>query len=235
MEGVFIAIIASMTQTQKSWQDTLAPYKANPSFKEVVSFTLKERQTKNIFPPKELLFNAFKLTPLEKVKVVILGQDPYHGKGQAMGLSFSVPEGMRQPPSLKNIFKEIEADTGKKAPKSGDLTYLATQGVLLLNAVLTVEEGMAASHQNKGWEDFTDFVIKQVSEHTEHTVFLLWGSFAQKKESLIDRNKHTILKSVHPSPLSAHRGFLGCKHFTKANEALKAHGQEGIYWTGTSK
>ncbi len=185
---------------------------------------------KVIYPAGAQIFNALNTTPFSKVKVVILGQDPYHGPGQAHGLSFSVPKGVPKPPSLMNISKEIEADLGVKMPASGDLTGWAKQGVLLLNATLTVQQANAGSHQNKGWEDFTDSVIRALSDQREHLVFMLWGSYAQKKGAFIDRKKHFVLEAPHPSPLSAHRGFMGCKHFSKANEYLTTNGQAPIAW-----
>lgn len=184
-----------------------------------------------VFPPANLMFNAFNLTPLSKVKVVILGQDPYHGAGQAMGLSFSVPKAIPKPPSLNNILKEMADDIGTQYPKHGDLTHWAEQGVLLLNSSLTVQEGMPNSHQNKGWEVFTDAVIDVVNEQTEHTVFILWGSKAQKKGKYIDTDKHLILTAVHPSPLAANRGgFFGTKPFSKTNDYLQQHDKAPIDW-----
>ena len=183
-----------------------------------------------IYPPIDLLFNAFKLTPLEKVTVVILGQDPYHGKGQAIGLSFSVPDGEKIPPSLKNIYKELQADLGTETSTSGDLTRWAAQGVLLLNSTLTVAHKQAGSHQGRGWESFTDAVIKKISSERQQVVFFLWGAYAGAKSSLIDDKKHLILKAPHPSPLSAHRGFLGCKHFSKCNEYLQENQGTKIEW-----
>lgn len=183
-----------------------------------------------IYPPAPLVFNALKLCPPEKVRVVILGQDPYHGPGQAVGLSFSVPAGTKVPPSLQNIYKEIESDLGQSIPDSGDLTHWAKQGVLLPNATLTVEAANAGSHQEKGWEQFTDQIIRTVSDEQSHVVFMLWGKYAQTKSHLIDESKHLILAAPHPSPLSAHRGFLGCKHFSKANQYLKHHAIEPIAW-----
>lgn len=183
-----------------------------------------------IYPPAPLVFNAFALCPLAQVKVVILGQDPYHGPGQAMGLSFSVPDGIRVPPSLRNIYKEIRDDVGGDVPESGNLERWATQGVLLLNATLTVEHGNAGSHQGRGWETFTDAVIRTVSQEREHVVFMLWGAYAGRKAELIDGTKHLILQAPHPSPLSAHRGFFGSRQFSQANEYLTTHGQTPIDW-----
>ncbi|MBX2823612.1 MAG: uracil-DNA glycosylase [Gammaproteobacteria bacterium] len=194
---------------------------------------LRTRKTKKvvIYPHSANWFHAFSLTPFEAVKVVVLGQDPYHGPGQAHGLSFSVPEGVRPPPSLVNIYKEINSDLGLEIPASGCLESWARQGVFLLNSVLTVEQGQAAAHQGRGWEDFTDRAIQVLNDEREHLVFLLWGSYAQKKGAIIDSSRHLVLRSPHPSPLSAHRGFLGCGHFSKANEYLASHGQEVIDWS----
>jgi uracil-DNA glycosylase len=183
-----------------------------------------------VYPPAPLVFNALELCPLDKVKVVILGQDPYHGEGQAMGLSFSVPDGVKIPPSLQNIYKEIASDLDQPIPDSGNLEHWAKQGVLLLNATLTVEASSAGSHQGKGWEQFTDQIIKTVSNEREHVIFLLWGKYAQAKQSLVDESKHLILTASHPSPLSAHRGFLGCKHFSQTNEYLKQNNHSEIKW-----
>lgn len=186
--------------------------------------------SQQVFPPSNQRFRALELTPLNAVKVVVLGQDPYHGKGQAHGLSFSVEKGVKLPPSLRNIYKEMVAELGGQMPTSGDLTYLAKQGVLLLNAVLSVEEGKPNSHAGFGWEEVTDAIIQQVSEHCDHVVFMLWGAYAQKKENLINGTKHLILKSSHPSPFSAHKGFLGNGHFLKANQYLVQNGQTPISW-----
>jgi uracil-DNA glycosylase len=186
---------------------------------------------KQIFPPGEQIFNALNTTPLDSVKVVILGQDPYHGPGQAHGLCFSVLPGVAVPPSLKNIFKELKDDLGVPIPSHGNLQSWAEQGVLLLNAVLTVEKAMAASHQGKGWEQFTDRVVEVVNQSKEQVVFLLWGSYAQKKGLIIDRKRHNVLQSTHPSPLSAYRGFLGCQHFSQVNQYLEKTGQQPIDWT----
>ena len=190
----------------------------------------EKSQGKQIFPPGEQIFNALNTTPLGRVKVVILGQDPYHGPGQAHGLCFSVLPGVAVPPSLKNIFKELKADLGVPTPSHGYLQSWAEQGVLLLNAVLTVEKAMAASHQGKGWEQFTDKVVEVVNQNKEQVVFLLWGSYAQKKGLIIDRKRHNVLQSTHPSPLSAYRGFLGCQHFSQVNQYLEKTGQKPINW-----
>lgn len=214
-----------------SWAPVLKPLFSQPYMKQLSAFVQEERRRTKVFPPAGLVMNAFKLTPLPDVKVVILGQDPYHNDGQAHGLSFSVPGGIALPPSLKNIFKELQDDiAGFTVPRSGDLSSWAKQGVLLLNATLTVQAHLAGSHQKKGWEIFTDSIIHAISERCEHVVFLLWGSYAQQKSALIDTRKHLVLKSVHPSPLSAHRGFFGSKHFSKANQYLKEHGKTPIDW-----
>ena len=193
-------------------------------------FVKSEYSQYQIFPPGRLIFNAFNLCPFDKVKVVIIGQDPYHGPGQAHGLCFSVNDGVQFPPSLVNIFKEIKADIGTDAPTTGNLTRWAEQGVLLLNATLTVRAHQAGSHQNRGWETFTDAAIRALAESKEHLVFILWGSYAQKKGAFIDRNKHLVLTSAHPSPLSAYNGFFGNKHFSRTNDYLKAHGETEINW-----
>jgi uracil-DNA glycosylase len=201
-----------------------------PYFADLVNFIKKETmEGKRIYPPGKLIFNAFDKTPFDKVKVVILGQDPYHGEGQAHGLSFSVPKGIRQPPSLVNIFKEIKDDLGINPPQHGNLEQWAEQGVFLLNAILTVRNGEAASHSKAGWAYFTDTVIRQISDHKSGVVFLLWGNFARQKKALIDTTKHFVLESAHPSPLSV-TGFLGCKHFSEANKILKRQGLQEINW-----
>lgn len=215
---------------ENSWKESLKDEFDKEYFVNLTNFVRLEYQTKLIFPPAKLIFNAFEHTPFNKVKVVILGQDPYHNIGQAHGLAFSVNEGIQQPPSLVNIFKEIETDLNIPRPISGNLIRWADQGVLLLNATLTVEAHKAGSHQKKGWEIFTDATIRKLSEERTDLVFLLWGAYAQKKEELIDNNKHLILKTVHPSPLSAHRGFFGCKHFSKTNEFLKSKNIDPILW-----
>ena len=214
-----------------SWLAVIGTEFDKPYMHELRSFLQKEKERgKIIYPPGSLWFNALNSTPFEKVKVVILGQDPYHGPNQAHGLCFSVQKGVPFPPSLQNIFKEIRIDLGLPIPTHGCLQYWADQGVLLLNAVLTVEQGNAASHQGKGWEQFTDAIVNALNARREHLVFLLWGSYAQKKGAIIDAHKHHILQSAHPSPLSAHRGFLGNKHFSKANAYLKSTGQTEIDW-----
>lgn len=202
-----------------------------PYMQALRTFLLAEKAAGQVVYPKgEEIFNALNTTAFDDVKVVIIGQDPYHGAGQAHGLSFSVRDGVRLPPSLQNIYKEIIAEYGGAMPRSGDLTGWARQGVLLLNATLTVRDSAAGSHQNKGWEEFTDAVIRAVNDAHKHVVFLLWGSYAQKKGAFIDRKKHCVLDAPHPSPLSAHRGFLGCGHFKKANDYLTAHGRTPIDW-----
>ena len=207
-------------------QDELESY----SFKLILKKVDLERKRFVIFPKNELVFYAFNKTPLSKVKVVILGQDPYHGKNQAHGLSFSVPNRIKNPPSLRNIFKEIKSDLEIPISENGDLTSWAKQGVLLLNAILTVREKEAGSHQKMGWENFTNAVISKLSTDKEGVVFLLWGAFAQKKADLIDSKRHYILQTSHPSPFSAYRGFLGCKHFSKTNEILTINNQKPIDW-----
>ncbi|MCW8879054.1 MAG: uracil-DNA glycosylase [Kangiellaceae bacterium] len=215
-----------------SWTDILAEEKQQDYFKQTMQYVASRReQGVTVFPPKEDVFNAFKVTPFEQVKVVILGQDPYHGPNQAHGLCFSVKHGIKPPPSLVNMYKELQTDiSGFQIPSHGYLQKWAEQGVLLLNTVLTVEQGQAHSHKHLGWEQFTDKVIQGISDYGQGVVFLLWGSHAQKKGNCIDTQKHHVLKAPHPSPLSAHRGFFGCKHFSKANELLVAQGKEQIDW-----
>jgi uracil-DNA glycosylase len=200
-------------------------------FIELKEFLISEKQKYNVFPKGSKIFSAFDLTPFSQVKVVIIGQDPYHGMGQAHGLCFSVPDGVTIPPSLRNIYKELNDDLNIPISNSGNLTRWARQGVLLLNAILTVRENCAGSHQGKGWENFTNAAIKAISEKLSGVVFMLWGNYAQEKQSLIDTSKHYVLKAAHPSPLSASRGFFGCKHFSKTQEILKANGYETINWT----
>lgn len=214
-----------------SWLQHLAPEFDAPYMQQLKQFLLQEKAAgKVIYPASKDMFNAFNSTPLDKVKVVIIGQDPYHGPGQAHGLCFSVQPGVAIPPSLQNIFKEQQNDLGVPYPKQGYLQSWAEQGVLLLNATLSVEQGKAGSHQGRGWEIFTDKAIHLVGRETEGVVFLLWGSYAQKKAELIDDSKHLILKAPHPSPLSAHRGFLGCKHFSKTNQYLNQQNKTPINW-----
>ena len=214
-----------------SWKELLKDEFKKPYFKQIAEHLKTEKaQGKLIYPPGPMIFHAFATTPVKHVKVVILGQDPYHGPGQAMGLSFSVPKGVHPPPSLVNIFKELHDDTGAPIPSHGDLTKWAKQGVLLLNASLTVRNGEPMSHSKLGWHVFTNTVISKISEVKKNLVFILWGKFAQEKMSLIDAKKHFCLKSAHPSPLSAHNGFFGCKHFSKTNSFLMKHGIDPIDW-----
>lgn len=213
-----------------SWKSKLSDEFQKPYFQQLGTFVRQEYKTSRIYPPGKEIFRAFDACSFDNLKVVIIGQDPYHGPGQANGLCFSVTPGVKMPPSLVNIFKEIRNDLGKPIPADGDLGRWADQGVLLLNATLTVRDGQPGSHQKQGWEEFTDSVIRIVSAEKEHVVFLLWGAFAQKKGEMIDRNKHLVLMSAHPSPFSADRGFFGCKHFSKANEYLRSKGLKEIEW-----
>lgn len=215
---------------EPTWKTRLSGEFDQPYFTSLIEFVKDEYATKTIFPPGKEIFKAFDCCSFDDTKVVILGQDPYHGANQANGLCFSVREGIRIPPSLVNIFKEIKEDLGKPIPASGDLERWARQGVLLLNATLTVRAGAPGSHQHKGWETFTDAVVKKISDEKQHVVFLLWGAYAQKKGEIIDRNKHLVLMSAHPSPFSADRGFFGCKHFSKTNAYLKSKGLDEIDW-----
>lgn len=216
---------------EPEWKEVLGEYFETESFTKLTDFVRKEYTSKNIFPNPKDIFKAFSLTPFSKVKVVILGQDPYHGDGQAHGLCFSVPKGVPLPPSLQNMYKEIESDTGAtKDFSNGNLEAWATQGVFLLNAILSVIAHTPASHQKKGWEEFTDTVIKTISDKHEHIVFMLWGNFARSKKSLIDSDKHLILEASHPSPFSAYSGFFGCKHFSKCNTYLAKHHKKEIEW-----
>jgi uracil-DNA glycosylase len=215
---------------EQEWKALLQNEFDEPYFETLIQFVKKEYANYTIFPPGGLIFNAFNKCPVNKVKVVILGQDPYHGVGQAHGLCFSVPEHIPTPPSLKNILKEIIDDVGSTSLTSPNLESWTQQGVFLLNATLTVRMNQAGSHQNRGWERFTDMVMKKLSDEKEHIVFILWGAYATRKRNLIDENKHLVLTSVHPSPLSAHQGFFGNKHFSKTNAFLIAHGQTPILW-----
>ena len=215
---------------EKSWQKALAEEFEKDYFLELAEKVRAAYSTNAVFPPPKLVFNAFNLCPLEKTRVVIIGQDPYHGHGQAHGLSFSVPTGVRIPPSLRNIYQELEDDLGLERSQSGNLEHWATEGVLLLNSALTVEKNKAGSHRQYGWEKFTDAVIKTISDQKKNIVFILWGNFAKEKESLIDSSKHLILTAAHPSPFSAHSGFFGCKHFSQTNNYLKKHNQKPIKW-----
>jgi len=214
----------------ESWKKHLAPEFQKEYFKKLTDFVREEYHTTRIYPPGNLIFNAFNLCPFDKVKVVIIGQDPYHGPGQAHGLCFSVNDGVQFPPSLQNIFKEIKSDIGSPIPTTGNLTRWAQQGVLLLNATLTVREHQAGSHQKKGWEEFTDAAIQSLANEKEHLVFILWGAYAQKKGAFIDRERHLVLSSAHPSPLSAYNGFFGNRHFSRTNEYLVANGETPIEW-----
>ena len=216
---------------EESWKRELAPLFTKPYFSQISAHLKTEKALNStIYPKGSLIFNAFDKTPFEEVKVVILGQDPYHNPGQAMGLSFSVPDGIKIPPSLANIFKELKTDTGTTIPNTGNLTPWAQQGVLLLNAVLTVRENEPASHSKIGWMNFTDDVIKLLSNQKSRLVFILWGNFAIQKQVLIDATKHKILKAAHPSPLSAYNGFFGCKHFSATNDYLVSHNKTPINW-----
>ena len=215
---------------EPSWAEALKEEFEKPYFSSLVQFVREEYSKGTCYPPGALIFNAFNLCPLDKVKVVLIGQDPYHEPGQAHGLCFSVNDGVPFPPSLRNIFAEIQSDTGSPVPPTGNLTRWAQQGVLLLNATLTVRAHAAGSHQKRGWEEFTDAVIRKVSETKDHVVFILWGSYAQSKMQLIDTSRHCVLRSAHPSPLSAYRGFFGNKHFSQANDYLVATGQTPIEW-----
>lgn len=216
---------------EESWKQHLCSEFEKPYFAELTNFVRQEYSSTTCYPPARLIFNAFNLCPFDKVKVVIIGQDPYHGPGQAHGLSFSVCDGVAFPPSLQNIFKEIEQDLGIPIPITGNLTRWAEQGVLLLNATLTVREHQPASHQRRGWEEFTDAAIKALNADRSHLVFILWGGYARSKASLIDASRHLILQSVHPSPMSANKGgWFGNHHFSRANAYLAIHGQEPIKW-----
>ena len=215
---------------EQSWKEQLASEFDKEYFKSLTDFVRQEYQSTTVYPPGSYIFNAFEHCPFDKVKVVILGQDPYHETGQAHGLSFSVQDGIPYPPSLVNIFKELESDLGKPMPSSGNLLRWADQGVLLLNATLTVRAHLAGSHQNRGWETFTDAVIHKLADNRSHLVYILWGSYAQKKGAFIDASHNLVIKSAHPSPLAAYRGFFGSKPFSKANDYLIATGQEPIDW-----
>ncbi|MBN1159144.1 MAG: uracil-DNA glycosylase [Bacteroidales bacterium] len=218
-------------QIEHTWKSILNEEFNAQYFQELKEFLVAEKLRHTVYPPGSLIFNAFQLTPFDQVRVVILGQDPYHGKGQAHGLCFSVPGKVVPPPSLVNIFREIHSDLGNPLPKHGNLEKWARQGVLLLNATLTVRANQAGSHQKKGWELFTDSVIRKLSDKRVGLVFLLWGKYAQDKEQLIDTKKHYVLKAAHPSPFSAYNGFFGCRHFSKTNEILRRHGLNEIDWS----
>jgi uracil-DNA glycosylase len=215
---------------EASWKAVLKEEFEKDYFRNLTAFVRKEYEENRVYPPGRQIFAAFEHSPFDKVKVVILGQDPYHGVGQANGLCFSVSDGISFPPSLQNIFKELNSDTGVGVPSSGNLERWAEQGVLLLNTILTVRESQPGSHQNKGWEFFTDAVIKKLSDQKQKLIFILWGAYAQRKGAVIDRSKHYVIQSPHPSPLSAHRGFFGSRPFTKTNDILKSLGKEEIRW-----
>lgn len=217
-------------QIESSWKEILREEFSKQYFLELKEFLVDEKSKHTVYPPGSQIFNAFNLTPFEDVRVVLLGQDPYHGQGQAHGLCFSVSRGIKPPPSLVNVFKEIESDLGIPVPGHGCLEKWARQGVMLLNATLTVRANQPGSHQRKGWETFTNAVIEQLSAKRVGLVFLLWGKFAQEKEAIIDTNRHYILKASHPSPYSAYNGFFGCRHFSKTNEILARHGLQEIDW-----
>ena len=217
-------------QIEESWKAVLSDETNKDYFLKLKQFLLDERKRHTIYPNEKDIFNAFNYTPFAKVKVVILGQDPYHGNGQAHGLSFSVPNGVKTPPSLRNIFKELQADLNVPISSNGNLSHWAKQGVLLLNTTLTVREKKAGSHQKLGWENFTDKIIEKISKKKEGIIFLLWGAFAQRKSILIDAKKHHVLTAAHPSPFSAYRGFFGCKHFSKTNGILIKNNQQPIDW-----
>lgn len=214
----------------ESWKKLLIEEFNQPYFLALKEFLVEEKRNHVVYPPGNRIFSALDHTPFDQVKAVILGQDPYHGKGQAHGLCFSVPKGIAPPPSLVNIFKELHSDLGIPIPSHGNLEAWARQGVLLLNATLTVRANQAGSHQNKGWERFTDSVIRKLSEEKEGVIFILWGRFAQAKEDLVDGRRHHILKAAHPSPFSAHSGFFGCQHFSRTNNILEGHGKEPVNW-----
>ena len=216
-------------QLEGSWKTLLNEERNKDYYQSLLVFLKEERSKYQVFPPAHLIFSALDHTPFDQVKVVLLGQDPYHGTGQAHGLSFSVPAGVKTPPSLRNIFKEMKADLGG-LPATNDLTSWASQGVLLLNATLSVRSSSPGSHQNRGWEQFTDKIIQLLSDRRDHVVFILWGSYAQAKGRIIDRSKHCVIESPHPSPFSAHRGFFGSKPFSKANNYLLKHGKSEIVW-----
>lgn len=223
--------MATRLSLEPGWQSVLEPILASETGARLRALLREEKARGNaVYPPRQQIFAAFENTPLADVRVVIVGQDPYHGPGQAMGLSFSVPSNVKSPPSLRNIYKEISTDLEVPTPQSGDLTAWSQQGVLLLNASLTVRAGAAGSHAGAGWEEVTDAAISAVSERCEAVVFMLWGRFAQSKRRLIDTNRHLVLAAAHPSPLSAHNGFFGCRHFSKANDWLKDHGKSPIDW-----
>jgi uracil-DNA glycosylase len=220
----------SEVRIDPTWKAALREQFASPYWDELSAYVKGEYKTSTVYPPPKLIFNAFDLCPFETVKVVILGQDPYHGAHQAHGLCFSVPDGVRPPPSLQNVYKELHDDLRVEVPQTGNLEHWAKQGVLLLNATLTVRAGQPGSHQGKGWEQFTDAAIKRLSDMREHLVFMLWGNYAKAKGAHIDRTKHLVLEAAHPSPYSAYSGFFGCKHFSKANDYLRVHNVTPVDW-----
>lgn len=224
----------SAIKIEESWNIVLKEEFEKPYFKKLIEFLKEEKETKTIYPKGSTIFNAFNSTPFDKVKVIILGQDPYHGENQAHGLCFSVQKGVKTPPSLANIYKELRSDINHQTPSHGCLQEWAAQGVFLLNSILTVEANKAASHQNKGWEIFTDAVIEKLSNEREHLIFMLWGNYAKNKANFIDQTKHLVLTAAHPSPFSAYNGFLGCKHFSKANDYLLSINQQPIDWAITA-
>lgn len=222
--------ITPPSNIDESWLPIIKKVYGESYWQKLDAFLEKEHQEHTIYPPAPEILNTFILTPMDQVQVVILGQDPYHGPGQAHGLCFSVPRGIKIPPSLRNILKEIETDLQVEVPSHGNLEHWAKQGVFLLNSTLTVRSGQAGSHQKKGWESFTDHIIQTLSREKEHLVFMLWGRFARDKKKLIDNERHLILEAAHPSPLSAYQGFFGCQHFSKANQYLAQHKKKGIMW-----
>jgi uracil-DNA glycosylase len=230
MDQFFSEFYSMDVRIAESWKSRLSDEFEKPYFLQLAEFVRSEYRQYTVYPPGREIFRAFDVCPFEAVKVVILGQDPYHGPGQAHGLCFSVNDHVKMPPSLINIFKEIHADLGKPMPRTGNLERWARQGVLLLNATLTVRASSPGSHQNKGWEIFTDAVIHKIAVEKEHVVFMLWGAYAQKKGELVDQNRHLVLKAAHPSPFSADRGFFGCRHFSTANQYLKSKGLPEIDW-----
>lgn len=232
IQSILLAYLLYMKdiKIEPSWREALKEEFEKPYFKKLAEFVRGEYLSAKVFPPPQFIFRAFELCPYDTANVVILGQDPYHGDGQAHGLCFSVPERTDTPPSLANIYKEMASDVGGRPPAHGNLEYLAKQGVLLLNATLTVRAHQAGSHQGKGWEEFTDAIIKKLSAEKENLVFLLWGNYAKKKSGLIDWEKHLVLEAAHPSPFSVHSGFFGCKHFSQTNDYLARHGKEPIRW-----
>lgn len=220
----------STIKIEKSWKNKLNSFFQSPVFLSLKQFLIQEKKNYRVYPCGSKIFSAFDLCPFDAVNVVIIGQDPYHGANQANGLCFSVSDGIKPPPSLKNIFREIKTDLEEDIPKSGNLEHWAKQGILMLNATLTVRANVAGSHQNKGWEEFTDSVIQLLSKEKDNLIFILWGKFAQKKAIFIDKDKHFILSAAHPSPFSAHHGFFGCQHFSKTNAILKQLGKAEIKW-----